>query len=802
MNSTLYLYRDSNIIPSRNFIVDDIETYLATLTKITISEFQYLRNDLNLSIKISKTQDFTDIITDNNYNYLKVVQNGCNYYYFIVKKSQISQSTIVLDLIMDTINTFKYDIDFEVLNRTKILREHKDRFTLEQNIFQKELTSNLIVDHNGPAFRFFVSMANEYHLNELSLEGPEFTNVESASVVNSEIILENVAGRKVYVGYVNFSGVASEGASLKIGLYSSGLKRKVDLYSEGLNPILYKEDKGVLNNSIPQYWYLIYKSNPEATEQNPQVVNCFLAPSQPVKGRIYDEVLINGNSLETGMDYTFGIESPTSVKYAGGSFATGFNVISPFEVQFYGFVLRQSSLDSSKVNLYTMVWKYISVGGIVSVSSEVLGTYENLSQVELNSDTISILCHKENRIPEDIRGMSYNEEISKLATSYTLKTFNEIDRTDAKLIKIISIPYLPTKYNLEGDIINFGNEWEFDAEEGLIKLKDLNTLFDAKIETEVENPLYEIFNPKHELIVLNSARHLEDPKLFHSDYYQPKFIYDSFGFVFQAEKVDREAEFSPTFNFNFVMTTTIRSRFMFKFEEYELLYSTSDYDNILSVARNNEAVIYNSNYLTYLRTGYNIDVKAKERAQTTAVLGTIFSGVGAVADTTLAFMKGGTGKGATTGVGNIAGFASSIINSVNTIASSEESMEKKLNTLKEQAVSVEGSDDLDLLINYSGNKAKLAIYKVSPRIHKALDDLFYYTGYISNELGIPEVNTRYWFNFLSCELEFTGLGKNLSELVINDLKQRYQSGVTFLHNHEGVWDFAQEFENWEVSLLN
>ena len=804
MTSTLYLYRDSKIIPSRNFVVDDIETYLATLTKSTITDFQYLRNDLNLSIKINKTQTFTDITLDNNFNYVKVVQNGCNYYYFLIKKTQVSQTTIVLDLVMDTANTFKYNVDFSVLNKTKVLREHKDRFTLETHVKEKQLTANRFQSEGGLQwFPYLITRhASDYSLSEISLEDFVFTNVTSGVVTDTEFVVQEVGQDRVLFAKVYFTGTASEGATLTCNLYSSGLKNKVDLYSEGLNPILYKEDKGVLNNSVPLLWYLIYKTNPLATEQDPKAVNCFIAPSQQVKGKIYDEVLINGSSLESGKDYTFGTGSPTKVIFSGGEFATGYNVISPWEVQFYGFVLRQSTGDTSKVNLYTMVWKYVVVAGITSVTSAVLGTYENLSQVELNSESPTILCHKDTSIPSDIREMTYNEEITKLATSYTLKTFDEIDRTDAKLIKIICLPYLPTDYNVVSDIINFGNEWEYDAEEGLIKLKDLNTLFNSKIETEISNPLYEIFYPHHENMSASQSRFLKDPKLYHSDYYQPKFVYDSFGFVFQAEKVNPASEFSPTFSFNFVMTTTIRSRFMFKFEEYNLLYSTSDYDNILSIARNNEAVIYNSNYLTYLRTGYNIDVKAKERTQNLAVAGAIVGSVGAIADTTLGFMKGNTLKATTNAVGNASGVATSIINSVNTIASSEESLQKKLNTLKEQAVSVEGSDDLDLLINYSDNKAKLVIYKVSPRINQALDDLFYYTGYISNELKVPVVNTRYWFNFLSCELEFVGTGKNLSEFVINDLKSRYKEGITFLHNHGGNWDFAQEKENWEVSVLS
>ena len=124
-----------------------------------------------------------------------------------------------------------------------------------------------------------------------------------------------------------------------------------------------------------------------------------------------------------------------------------------------------------------------------------------------------------------------------------------------------------------------------------------------------------------------------------------------------------------------------------------------------------------------------------------------------------------------------------------------------MDSLRNQANSVSGSDDLDLLENYSGNRAKLCLYEVSPRMKSLLADLFYYYGYTTDEIKIPEVNTRYWFNFLSCNLEFTGLDKNISELARDNLIQRYNAGATFLHEHNSEWDFEQIKENWETSLL-
>ena len=131
----------------------------------------------------------------------------------------------------------------------------------------------------------------------------------------------------------------------------------------------------------------------------------------------------------------------------------------------------------------------------------------------------------------------------------------------------------------------------------------------------------------------------------------------------------------------------------------------------------------------------------------------------------------------------------------------EWSLQARLESVKNQSVSVSGSDDLDLMKNYAGNKAKLCLYNPSDRMYKLVADLFYYFGYNTNELKIPTLNTRYWFNYIQCELEITGVDKNISESIKEDLISRYASGITILHNHSGTWDFNQVKENWETSLL-
>ena len=125
----------------------------------------------------------------------------------------------------------------------------------------------------------------------------------------------------------------------------------------------------------------------------------------------------------------------------------------------------------------------------------------------------------------------------------------------------------------------------------------------------------------------------------------------------------------------------------------------------------------------------------------------------------------------------------------------ERNIEEKLDTLKVQATSVSNCDDVDLLEAYSNNKAKLKTYKVDNRTKEELFDLFYYEGYKTNVHKVPNIDNRYWFNYVKCDPVFKSTGMIYNRF-IDDVKMRYNNGVTVYHHH-GDWDWNQDRENWE-----
>lgn len=795
-HSVLTFYKDSQIIPNRNFIVESIETYLATLTNFGVSDFQYLRPALEMIIKVHKDEVFCSMLVENNYNYLKVVQDNRSYYYFILKKTQKAPETVEFELRMDTINTFRWQVDFFPTERTKVIREHKDRYEFE--VVDKEYSGEfapLGTEFNIPIFSSISVNIEDFSYSDLVITG---TNADYTSELVSVL---RINPRRYEVRLkITFLTAPITNFNVSFTAHIKQLKRIIDLYSEGLTPTLYKEEKGTCYPPERNNWYLIYK-NKENAQEGDEVVDCYLAPEFPLDCKANTGNTIVPSDLDSNVYYMFSRYGnsfeDTSFKTSAGTIST--KLEQGFLSMWYQAIILRKSNDGTKIQVITITYVSSYIGGqwIWTSSQETFN--QEFTDIQWLGGPLT--CYKGNDISTP-NGNNYTLVVGS-TSDITLKGFSSFDRTLSTLLKVIAIPYLPCNYEIDNGILVLPTSWEYDSTYGFMKLSSLDEKFESLIQTELSNPFTEVLGSFYQVRNTIGGRILLDPKLYHSDYYQPKFIYDSFGFAFQLEKMNPDVVYNKEkFEFTFVMTSTIRSRFMFKFNDYDLAYATEDYEKVLNVSRNNEAVIYNSAYITYLRTGYNIDVKAKERTQRTAILGGTLSTIGSIAGIGIGLGKGeSTGMGVKSVISGASSIVSAIVNSVNTIAQSEESMEKNLATLKAQAVSVEGSDDLDLLENYSENKAKLAVYKVSPKMEHVLDDLFFYTGYIGGEMKVPEVNTRYWFNFLACDLDITGVNSAIPDLCLSDLIAKYQGGVFFLHAQGGTYDFELSHENWETELL-
>lgn len=768
-NSIVKLYYDCKILNDRNMIVDDVESYLATLTPTVMEDFQFIKHDLSISIKIDTEEIGANINSGNilnpfaagKLNYLSI-QNETDYspiYYFVIDQEWTAVRTIKLYLALDTLNTFKYNVAYSFDKKTLVLREHKDRF---------------------------------YKTQKLS-------------------------------GYI----------------------RKIDFESEGISPILYQVpdfNTKITDEKANFDWYLLYMADNTKSSVSGETlpVNAFIMAEEPITTALISYGLKIADLNQSNV-YWFG-------KNVQNSFTSGNVTIdgTSYSITEAMFVMYSAAVGwfLAKATGNTKSTK------IRNLDSATILTFDESKDIDVTLQTSlqTILAGELSTIGGRISAAKTAVVTpSQQAGEQGIDDIFTIDRTDTRISKILKLPYCPFNVQISEGNINIPSElertsvkWENEKTYNYLKIKT-NFLQAFQNNISVFIPTNPLSNLLYYFYLGTDIRNdQEESKLFHSDFQNFRFVYDSFQFVFESEKIKesfvRNRKNLTDFTLKFITTSTMNSRFLFDFGDfiqYENSKFIENYPYILTIARNNEIPIFNSEYINYIRNGYNYDVKARNASIVSASLG-IISNAAQVALTPLTVGKSiknvataaagleavkagvtsqkyksalaaveeakkGVATASQIALSNAFGAVSGIINGINSIRQTETAFEQKQKAMKMATVSVESSDDIDLLSYYSENRAYLRNCRCSERMYKALADLFYYQGYINNEQKIPDVNSRKWFNFIKCEALLIN-NKNIDDKYLENIKERFEIGVTFYHKNNDSWDFAQETANREIWL--
>lgn len=778
MTSTVKLYYGTKILADRNMRVEGIEDYLSTLTPTVMEDFQYIRHDLSVEIKFDTSVIGVNVMASNilnpwkdgKLNYVSI-QNETDekpIYYYVVHPEWIGKFTLKLYLAMDTLNTFDGAYSFD--KKTVVTREHKDR----------------------------------YYPTILQIEGISY------------------------------------------------LPRKLYLDSDNIQPTLYNKEEHLIEDYGNNYdWYLLYMANNTtgATEGKDYPVSAYLISEQDIVVGLAQYAL-DTSTLDTANAYWFG-------KNVTNSFTQG-NVYLP---NGKAYAMREAYFLVYVASTKTWTLAYATGGGgSKSVATGISGklTFDEIKNIDVTvqSSIPTILQGTLSTIGGRISSARINSITpTKTAGSQGINGIETVDRTDTRILGIIKLPYCPVKLDLSqpepvlpAEVTRTEIEWLNKTKYAYFQIKS-NYLsgFERNLELS-KGILTSMFVKKSD--ITNTRNDYTESALYRSDYYQQRFVYDSFAYTLQNELLDKD--FLETVNgstdpleIKMVTTSTMNSRFLFDFNNQNkgFIYANKqqDYPYILNIARNNNIATYNSEYVNYMRNGYNYDVKAKNATITSAAFGiggNVLSGISAIAPASktvpafvrslsdvkavakavanyygspqdakeaLSFIGDTTQKIADKAtaqqiaLGNIFGSVSSIINNVNTIRQTENTFEQKQKQMAQASVSVAGSDDIDLLSYYSGNRMKLETWTCSDRMKKALADLYYYQGYSTNEQKVPDTTTRKNFNFIQCNAVLIN-EKNLDDKYIENLKERYAIGVTVLHKYNNTWDWDQTSGNLETFL--
>ena len=336
----------------------------------------------------------------------------------------------------------------------------------------------------------------------------------------------------------------------------------------------------------------------------------------------------------------------------------------------------------------------------------------------------------------------------------------------------------------------------------------VNNMLLATEEDDTYNSPFEIAGNQTIDMTKRIARNINyETKLLHSDYFIQKFVYDSFSFNYALEYLDTTDLTGQSLYVNFDVSLTMSSKFMFDQTAYKsfLEIDTQDYSGIVYVARNNELPIFNSEYINYIKAGYNYDIKTRNRQLNTSLVSGLLQLGGAIVS---AVAGGPIGVAGAVGLGISA--VSTFIKTATNTAQADQNIAQKLKQTELQAVSVNGADDVDLMTEYTyDNKAKIVVYEISERMKKCMFDLFHYFGYIANYQGIPNTTSRKCFNFIQADIVFATT-TNFTKEIADEIVSKYKEGITFIHHYSlydgdiavSGWDLEQQYENWEVNTSN
>ena len=797
--SSVKLYYDTKIRPEKNARIEGLETYLASKTTQSIILNKYVKHDLSVSIKIDTeelgsyvwTGDVLNPFKSGRLDYVAIKNDKDTgwVYYFVMNQAWTASKTVTLELALDTINSF--DGCYEFTDRTVVNREHKSRYT------------DIPYIKNGVT----------YYQREFYLDG------------------------------------------------------------DGIQPQLYRTSEETITDSkADSDWYLLYMANndPAAVRGDQYPVNAFLIGEEDNSSVSVTNYTLDISKLDSTKVYWFG-------KNVSESYASG-NVYLPngdkYEIREAFYI---GAVSGTK-NFYLA--QATGNGGSKQLASGIKSgvfRFDSVKDIDVTemSSLVTILRGPLASIGGRITAAKTGTVTPSPVTSTDgINNILTVDRTDTRIISIIKLPYCPSNVNIKEGILPAECErtsvsWQNGQQAYYLKVK---SDFLQPFENEIELGRQRFFEENYVVSTLltgDTKQPTAESALYRSDYLQDRFVYDSFVYTLQNERLQRNQFQTTNPKIKMVTTGTMNSRFLFDFNNenngFRYLEADQSYPHIMSIARNNNITTFNSEYVNYMRNGYNYDVKAKNAALlsaglgiTTGVLNTgvsiatgglgqnLISGFRAARATKAAdynataagllagkldiIARTGNDIGLATGLigafgnraqegyaaakqyqesynptanvlalGQMFNGATSVIKGIESIAATERTFEQKQQQIKQASVSVSGSDDIDLLSYYSGNRMKLERWEASPRMKKALFDLYYYQGYATNEQKVPLHDNRKWFDFLQCQADIKNT-KNLDQRYIDNLKDRFSIGVTYYHNNNGVWDIDQEKGNSETYI--
>lgn len=761
----------------KNPLIDNLDAYLNTIENSEHVEFniQYIKHDLNISVKIPGDQSS---VKNFPYNYA-TIQNDDEkkFYYYVMNTVWIARGTIGVVLSLDTVNTLAINnnlIPENFTDETVIKREHRDRF-------------------------------------------------EDTPIYNHTYL------------------------------------RRIDRENEGID--LIKDKKGDYvardNEFGLEDWFLMFKTRENLTPDNPNnPLGIYLIPEKQceVNRPSPNSHVFTVNDFQVGFNYYFlGIDNPNGsleiptppdrTTYTLGQARPGHSGYS------LSHVAMRTYTDNNKI-YFTLFWRNNSNPNDVDIESK------QVDNVLFNKGKMMRYGDYDWRVNDSQQTIAENSQFIQPVNAHEettlLKNIGSVDRTDSRIIKLFRLPYCPIDMRSLGyGVVSIPKTWSIKEDflkyngYDLPKLKRTDA-FDIELGTDLEIPLNNITDKDEKNIKYES-------KLWHSDFKNLKLVYVNDGKDVKLEDVKLYNEPDPIITVDYQATNTANSDMLFtiNYDDIGTYLSNDDYDKYLLSTPNNEETILSSDFLNYIRNGYNYDKTGQKLAiqqeKANAMIRVAEAGIragqthynidfdytddkgskiGEVSEALwgkynknhgTASMEDWMSKNwtkilrkATPGNGIISqlviGAGASAVDALANIYFTSENqknqMASKQAQLQAQAVGILGGTSVDLMKEMTDNKVHIFDYQIRDEWKQNIYDYFDKFGYSHSYTEVPNVSSRIWYNFIQCEAKMKPEDTHaVPEEWLDDLKTRYDIGVSVFHQRNNEWNFDQKYENWETKLL-
>lgn len=770
MGTILQIYKVGSLDYAKNMIIEDIESYLTNKSSLyyTDSKFQYLPLSYTKTIKIDLSDSsFSPFQAKNSASivpsvgdYVKTT-NQANAdaesfvaYYYITNATWTAEKTALLTLTLDVLNTFYGSFASKFSARTRTTRQHKDRF-------------------------YPTDIGNGYHIRRFYDTNEGF---------NPAKFLTN----KLYWKDTDSYGLTSESQRFYL-IDKTPTQSEQERENKVVNSFLTFDKNSPINIGMTGYFNNL-KDIADYFESMPATTRPMFAVAE-VEHNPHLTILLNADDKKIVFDNWF--NAPILVAFVP---TFNSNSVESIIMFFYKYMLppiASRDLDDYIVggglNIIPVAstdfekWEFLNFKSMAVQGGAVWSDYYSSHKLFANYTSLN-----------QINGSSF----------YGAGDYSKIDITDYSINNVFVLPYSPVPLNISyvgGNYLIDNDDLTIDTDnQSMLYIKDkIDFERSWTIGSTIGQEYFEAIYNNNLVCKIAEAQASElESRLYSSEFFSWGIWFAGQELLINNEKFSIDGTTYPQFILKYKVSNEFTGHFYFSIEfsdywQYKGLNNPTDLT--LYVSKDNRGLLLQNSYLDYRKTMQQYDKQSLAIAQSQT-----WFNVGSTIANSLLMSAISVGAGALTplgiaqrGLGLASSISGSLGNAIFAQINNENALRQKETSLAVQRSTIRSGADVSLQASLLGNKLYFVQYSISDLLRQNLYRYFKYYGYACNDYGVPNLNTRRWFNYIECEADFDMSGLEVYAFYLAHIKEKLKQGCTIYHKYNNNWDLTQSNENWE-----